>query len=137
MPLQIVSDALELPDAVVRVCKFPFVFAETVNLFDMTCLLNYRSIAVRDDDPVFQDVAHLLARAGSVKTIFEETIPDDLMMFGEATWKVQLLYDGDIKEPSDPRVLRTIDLIRSWDFAPHPAYVPDLIHARLGEMEVG
>ncbi|AVR77483.1 hypothetical protein SEA_TNGUYEN7_73 [Mycobacterium phage TNguyen7] len=136
MPLQIISDALELPDTVVRVCKFPFVFAETVNLFDMTCLLTYRSIAVRDDDPVFQDVAHLLTRAGSVQTIFEETIPDDLMMFGEATWKVQLLYDGDIKEPSDPRVLRTIDLVKNWDFSPHPAYVPDLIHARLEETGV-
>ncbi|AOT25438.1 hypothetical protein KIP29_gp27 [Mycobacterium phage BabyRay] len=136
MPLQIVSDALDLPNAVVRVSKFPFVFAETVNLYDMTCLLTYRSIAVRDDDPVFQDVAHLLARAGSVQTIFEETIPDHLMMFGEATWKVQLLFDGDIKEPSDPRVLRMIDLIKHWDFAPHPAYIPDLIHARLKETEV-
>ncbi|QGJ97350.1 hypothetical protein PBI_ISCA_70 [Mycobacterium phage Isca] len=136
MPLQIVSDALELPDPVVRVSRFPFVFAETVNLYDMTCLLTYRSIAVRDDDPVFQDVAHLLARAGSVETIFEETIPDDLMMFGEATWKVQLLYEGEPEAPSDPRVLRTIDLIKNWDFAPHPAYVPDLIHARLEETEV-
>ncbi|AHY27137.1 hypothetical protein PBI_PHANTASTIC_74 [Mycobacterium phage Phantastic] len=137
MPLQIVSESLGLPDAVVRVSRFPFVFAETINLFDMTCLLTYRSVAVRDDDPVFADVAHLLERARSVETIFEETIPDALMMFGEATWKVQLLYEGEPKAPSDPRVLRTIDLIKNWDFAPHPAYVPDLIHARLEEMEVG
>ncbi|AIS73745.1 hypothetical protein SEA_POCAHONTAS_71 [Mycobacterium phage Pocahontas] len=132
MPLQIVSDTLDLPDAVVRVSKFPFVFAETVNLFDMTLLLTYRSTAVRDDDPAYEDVAHLLERAGKVEKIFEETIPDDLMFFGEATWTVHLLHSGEeIKAPTDPRVQRMVDLIMRWDYAAHPAYLPDRIREQL------
>ncbi|AJD82491.1 hypothetical protein SHEEN_73 [Mycobacterium phage Sheen] len=136
MPLQIISDELGLPDAVVRVCKYPFVFAETVNLFDMTLLLTYRSVMVRDDDPVYADVAHLLDRAGAVESIFEETIPDDLMMFGKATWTVHLLYNQEITQPTDPRVERVIDSIRNWGYASHPAYVPDKIREKLAMGEV-
>ncbi|UVK64121.1 hypothetical protein SEA_CAVIAR_72 [Mycobacterium phage Caviar] len=106
--------------------------AETVNLFDMTLLLTYRSTAVRDDDPAYEDVAHLLERAGKVEKIFEETIPDDLMFFGEATWTVHLLHSGEeIKAPTDPRVQRMVDLIMRWDYAAHPAYLPDRIREQL------
>ncbi|AOT24724.1 hypothetical protein PBI_STASIA_68 [Mycobacterium phage Stasia] len=137
MPLAIVAQAVQLSAPVVRVSKPGFMFAESINLLGMTLLLVYRSVAVRHNDKAFADVAHILDRATHVETIFDQTIPDDGIMFGEGRWQVHLVHHGQEAEiPDDPRVKGVVDWIRNWEYAIHPTHVPEAMRQRLHALEV-
>ncbi|AFQ97396.1 hypothetical protein FGG47_gp25 [Mycobacterium phage Rebeuca] len=140
MPLQIVADALHLPAPVVRVASNNWVFAETINLGEATLLLIYRSVALRDSDPDYKDVAALLERHGTVESIYDHpptngVVRDEKMMFGHGKWEVYLLHEGAPKEVTNPRAREVIDMLKNWGEPMHPTEVPSSVMARLKPLE--
>ncbi|AFU20693.1 hypothetical protein GOOSE_70 [Mycobacterium phage Goose] len=139
MPLQIVADALELPAPVVRVAETNWVFAETINLGEATLLLVYRSVALRDSDPDYKDVAALIERHGTVETIYHHPsngiVRDEKMMFGHGKWEVYLLHEGAPKEVSNPRAQEVIDMLKNWGEPMHPTDIPSAVMQRLKPLE--
>ncbi|APL99661.1 hypothetical protein KIY73_gp67 [Mycobacterium phage Camperdownii] len=138
MPLQIVCHQLALAAPVVRVSKPGWLFAETINLLGVTLLLCYRSVAVRDTDPVYADVKALRDRAKAVETIFLQSVPDKGIMFGEGFWESALVYDGTLgpTDPLDPRAQAVVDFITKCQYVVHPTEVPDMIRKHLHTLEV-
>ncbi|AGK87999.1 hypothetical protein M041_gp20 [Mycobacterium phage Severus] len=140
MPLQIVADTLNLPTPVVRADTKNWVFAETMNLFDATLLLVYRSVALRETDPIYKDVVALMERH-TVEILYEPDNPergivrDDSMMFGHGQWEVFLLHEGAPKEVTDPRAKYLVEMLRNWGDALHPAQIPDEVMRRVRPME--
>ncbi|QHB41250.1 hypothetical protein SEA_CHUPACABRA_67 [Mycobacterium phage Chupacabra] len=140
MPLQIVADALDLPAPVVRADTKNWVFAETMNLFDATLLLVYRSVALRDTDPIYKDVMALMERH-TVEILYEPDNPergivrDDSMMFGHGQWEVFLLHEGAPKEITDPRAHHLVEMLRNWGDALHPTEIPAEVMRRVRPLE--
>lgn len=137
MPLQVVSHALQLPAPVVRAAEPNWLFAETINLFDASLLLVYRSVALKDTDPIYADVKALLDRH-TAEVIYDPergTVRDPNMMFGHGQWAVYLLHEGAPREITDPRAREVVDMIKNWGAPTHPSLVADEIALRLSPVE--
>lgn len=136
MPMQVSADRLGLPDPIVRAAVPQLLFAETANLLGVTVLIVNRSLIVKDTDPIYKDVAALLGRCHP-ELIWETQFPDPAMWFGQHRVLVYLLHETPAKViPTDPRVVRVLDILTSWGKPCMPAQVGEEYHNRLLEAEL-
>lgn len=113
MPLQVISEALGLPDAVTRLNEPSWAFAQTLNLGTSTGLLAWHSKIVRDTDPMFSDVKAMMQRS-CVERILRVEYEDPMSMFGQLDGFVYLLHPKDVvSEPSRAQKLFT-DIFAYW-----------------------
>lgn len=113
MPLQVISDALNLPDAVTRLNEPYYAFAQTLNLDTSTGLVVWHSPIVRYDDPMFASVAHMMDRT-RVEELLRVSIEDPGMMYGRLEGFVSLLHPkGTLLAPS-PEQQVFVDIFRDW-----------------------
>ncbi|QXN73907.1 hypothetical protein SEA_EAGLEPRIDE_71 [Mycobacterium phage Eaglepride] len=110
-----------------------WLFAETLNLGDMTCLLVYKSPALRPDDPMFADVKAIQDRASASEEIFRGTVQDSTMMFGHGEWICTLLQDTpELHEPEHPGVRTFVNVCKEWgDFPCQPEELAQALKMRL------
>lgn len=81
-----------------------WLFAKTCSLLGGTGLIVYRSVLVRDTDPVYAPVAEFLSKC-RVEILAQKVFPDPSMMFGQGEFTAYLL----ITAPSSSDPLEGID----------------------------
>lgn len=113
MPLQVISDALSLPNAVTRLNEPKWAFAQTINLGTSTGLVAWHSPVVRDTDPMFASVAHLIGRSRA-EEILRVSFPDPGVIFGRLEGFVTLLHPKDVMLVPSPGQRVFVDIFKHW-----------------------
>ncbi|BCP36390.1 hypothetical protein MINTMi198_17600 [Mycobacterium intracellulare M.i.198] len=124
MPLQVMAQALNLPDAVTRLNEPGWAFAQTVNLGTSQGLIMWRIPLVRDTDPMYAPVAALMERS-EVEVLFSGEVVDPGVIGGKLEAFVALLHPEGQRQTPSPQQRTFVDIFENWGETVLPEHLPE------------
>lgn len=99
MPTDTLSLAVRLDDYDIHleVSRPSWLFARTQKVLGKVGLFVYRSVMVRDDDPMYAPVAEFLAKCRA-EIVRSSEVDNPNMMFGRAEWRFYLIHKATLDE---------------------------------------